>query len=352
MEVVRPLVRLAARISLLAAGLLSGWVASAGAGLPPLPTVPSVQVPTLPVLPPAQPAPPVRAPVPPAAVPQLPVAAPKAPVAPPIVQQPSQPLSIAQGSGGQSSSAVAGTPSAAPRSREARPERVLRLRLSRDWIARIGPKRHRTTALVFSLRRPALVEFVVAQVFPECRRIGRFRVQGRAGRNRVLFRGRIGGKVLAPGTYLIQARAGRQRVVDTRLVVVSRREGGGIASARGANTCRSPSVATARPSSFGTAGPLPVKPDGGSAQRKMGSHPSEGVLGATFAREAVDVVKSIPPWVYALLGLAIVLLAVAALPLRAAPSPRTAVLLANRRELIALAGAAALTVATIFYALN
>ena len=61
---------------------------------------------------------------------------------------------------------------------------------------------------------------------------------------------------------------------------------------------------------------------------------------------------SIPPWVYALLGLAIALLAVAALPIRATPSPRTAILLANRRALIALAGAAVLTAATIAYTLN
>jgi hypothetical protein len=94
------------------------------------------------------------------------------------------------------------------------------------------------------------------------------------------------------------------------------------------------------------------KPDGGSAQPEPRSNPSEGVLGRRFAQEAVDVVTSIPPWVYALLGLAIALLAVAALPLRATPSPRTAVLLANRRALIALTGAAVLTVATIAYALS
>jgi hypothetical protein len=187
-----------------------------------------------------------------------------------------------------------------------------------------------------------------------CRRIGRFRVQGRAGRNEVRFRGRIGGKALAPGTYRIQARAGRQRVVDTRLVVVSRRESAEIASARGADACRAPSLATATPSSSGTVGPTArnkPKPDGGSARPEPPSNPSE-VLGRRFAQEAVDVVTSIPPWVYALLGLAIALLAVAALPLRATPSPRTAVLLANRRALIALTGAAVLTVATIAYALS
>jgi hypothetical protein len=210
------------------------------------------------------------------------------------------------------------------------------------------------TVLVFSLSKAALVEFVVVQVSPVCRRIGRFRVQGRAGWNRVRFRGRVGRRALAPGTYRIQARAGRQRVVDTRLVVVSSRERGEIASARSADACRrSTSVATTRPSHSGTAArATPVKRAAGSAQPKSGPDRSEGVLGTRFARDAVEAVTSIPPWLYALLGLAIALLAVAALPLRATPGPRSAVLLANRRALIALAGAAVLTVATVAYALN
>jgi hypothetical protein len=350
-------VRFAARISLLAAGLLCGWVASAGgAGLPPLPT--TIQVPTLPLLPAPQP-PPVQVPVPPVPepvpvpVPQLPIAAPKAPAVPPVAQQPSQSLSIAQSGATNSSEAGSGTPTSAPRPSQARPVRVLRLRLSRDWIARAGPRKHRKVVLVFSLTRAALVEFVVLQVSPVCRRVGRFRVQGRAGRNQVAFGGRIGGRALPPGTYRIQARAGRKRVVDTQFVVLSRRESDEIASAHGADACRAASVVAARPSSSGTAGPrAEPKPAGVSGQGLSGSHPSEGVLGTSFAQEAVDAVKSIPPWLYALLGLAIVLLAVAALPLRATPGPRTAVLLANRRAPIALAGAAVLTVATIAYALN
>jgi hypothetical protein len=105
-------------------------------------------------------------------------------------------------------------------------------------------------------------------------------------------------------------------------------------------------------SSSGTPGPTPAKPAGGSPQRQEGSpRPDDGVLGTRFAQEAVDAVTSIPPWLYALLGLAIALLAVAALPLRATPGPRTAVLLADRRALIALAGATVLTAATIAYSL-
>ena len=42
---------------------------------------------------------------------------------------------------------------------------------------------------------------------------------------------------------------------------------------------------------------------------------AHGVLGAKFTKKAiVNAIKRIPPWLYALLGLAIALLAVASLP--------------------------------------
>lgn len=71
-----------------------------------------------------------------------------------------------------------------------------------------------------------------------------------------------------------------------------------------------------------------------------------------FTRDAVGSLTDIPPWVYALLGVAIALLAVAALPLRATPTAGTAMLLAHRRGLIATAGAGALAVAMIAYVLH
>ena len=85
------------------------------------------------------------------------------------------------------------------------------------------------------------MEFVVAQVAPECRRVGRFRIDGHRGVNRVRFRGRVGGRPLGPGTYRIKARTlprGRA-VVDTKFVVVMRPERHVIASARGADVCGS-----------------------------------------------------------------------------------------------------------------
>ena len=58
-----------------------------------------------------------------------------------------------------------------------------------------------------------------------------------------------------------------------------------------------------------------------------------------------------PVWLYALLALAIVLLAAAALPLRAAPSTGTASVLARHRGVLALAGAAMLVAVMVAYVL-
>jgi hypothetical protein len=241
------------------------------------------------------------------------------------------------------------------------------MRLSRDWIATRGPKKHRGTTLVFVLRRPALVEFVVVQVSPECRRVGRFRVRGKAGRNRVVFRGRVGRTVLATGTYRIRAKAGRHRVVDARFVVVSRRDRAEIASARSANACSGAAAVTAGASSFAGATGGTGSTGAGAEQRSRSdttkptarSQPKKGALRARFAREAADQVASIPLLFLVVLGLAIALLAVAALPLHATPSPKVAAILAQRRGVIAIAGAATLAagaatlaVVTIAYALH
>ena len=87
-----------------------------------------------------------------------------------------------------------------------KPGAVHRLHFSRNWISRTGPRRSRRTMLVFRLGQAAPVEFMVVQVAPDCRRIGRFRVAGHPGVNRVRFRGHIGGRALDPGTYRIKAR--------------------------------------------------------------------------------------------------------------------------------------------------
>ena len=119
---------------------------------------------------------------------------------------------------------------------------MLRLKVVRAWISRSGPRAKRQTTFVFSLSRPATVELVLTRLAPDCRVVGKFRVAGRAGLNRVRFRGRIGRRVLRAGTYRVTARTLRPRSatpVRVHLVIVGQPNPlpGELAAARAANEC-------------------------------------------------------------------------------------------------------------------
>ena len=236
--------------------------------------------------------------------------------------------------------------------------RVYRLRMSRDWISRKGPSRKRHTTLVFVLRNPSVVEFVVVRVSPDCRRIGRFRVVGRQGVNRVRLGPRVGRHSLRPGTYRLVARAvpGGRTVVNARLVVVRRPNRDEIAAARGADTCTPAALSEQSGQATAAAGGSGSRaggPTGSKAAVPAKAKPArhQGVLGAKFARKAVEAVRHVPLWLYALLALAIVLLAAAALPLRAAPTRGAASTLARHRGVLALAGAVTLVAVMVTYVL-
>lgn len=207
--------------------------------------------------------------------------------------------------------------------------------------------------LMFVLKKPALVEFAVFQLAPDCRPIGSFRVAGHSGVNRVRFRGRVGHHVLDPGTYRIRARTlprGRA-VVDIKLVVVVRPERKVIESARGADACSSNQVGNST-SSRGTPGTAKASPARAEAEQHAQPSRAHGVLGAKFAKDAVGgVVKRIPPLLFVLLGIAIGLLSVAALPLRATPTQHAAVTLAHHRGAVSLVGAALLVAVGVAYVL-
>lgn len=321
--------------------ILAGWVASAGAGgLPPLPpppitvptvtiptvTVPTVTVPTVtvPPVPQPPPVPPPQAPPPPT-VPGVTV--PSVQLPPP---QPGAGDGKSSGGGGPAapggtsgtggSSQSSGGVSAQSRRAKASSVRIHRLRLTRDWISISGPKKQRRTTLVFVLRRPALIEFVVIQVSPDCRRIGRFRVRGHRGVNRIPLRRSFGRHSLAPGTYRFVARAlpGGRTVVDTRLVVVQRSSRREIRVARRANTCQ-----RASDSGSGAIAPAPgptvrsAPETAGDKGKQPARHRS--VLGERFARRAFSPVGGIPVWLIALSTLAVGLLLTAALHPKAAP---------------------------------
>jgi hypothetical protein len=205
--------------------------------------------------------------------------------------------------------------------------------------------------LLFRLSRPALVELLFTRIAPDCRFVGRLRVAGRAGLNRVRFRGRIGRRVLPAGTYRVTARTLRPRGstnMQTRLVIVGRPNpaSGELAAARAANAC----AAGARDdeSVTGVAAPTTGAADRGAPESESIFDRAVGVLGAQFTR-AVELVQAVPPFLFVILALAIALLTLAATPLRATPSLRLRKLLAYHRELVALAGTIAVIGVTITY---
>lgn len=228
---------------------------------------------------------------------------------------------------------------------------MLRLKVVRAWISRSGTRAQRQTTFVFRLSHPATVELVLTRLAPDCRVVGKFRVAGRAGLNRMRFRGRIGRRVLRAGTYRVTARTLRPRgatPVRVHLVIVGRPNPlrGELATARAANACVAVDRRGWSSAEAGGTGPSANTPTGGDSESTF-TRVSD-VLGVQFAK-AVDVVRGVPTFLFFVLGLAIALLGLAALPGRAAPSLRLHKLLAYHREKVALAGTVTLIAAAITY---
>jgi hypothetical protein len=75
----------------------------------------------------------------------------------------------------------------------------------------------------FRLRKPGKVELVVRADSSACKIVGRKRVRGHAGRNRVPFNGRVNGRPLAAGKYTITVvvvRGGHRTQVGTLAVEI------------------------------------------------------------------------------------------------------------------------------------
>jgi hypothetical protein len=247
---------LAIAIPLASLACLGAWTATAfGQATPPLPTVsvtlpsvPPVTVPPVTVPPVATP--PVTVPVAPVPVPPvapLPVPAPRAPatsalpVVGPTPGTPAASSSIAPATGSAPGSSAPETSGPAGESngaatasdadgdvsveaerllqqRHAAARRVRETRNVRPVPARFS-NRGRTrssTVLVFWLSRPGRVVFTVLGEAPSCRALGSFAAGGRAGVNRVRYRGRLNGRPLPPGRYTLVPRVYRPGSV-TRL---------------------------------------------------------------------------------------------------------------------------------------
>jgi hypothetical protein len=171
------------------------------------------------------------------------------------------------------------------------------------------------------LRRPALVELVVVQVSPNCRRIGQFRVRGHRGVNSIRLGPSIRGHPLTPGTYTFIARAlpSGRTVVDTRLVVVQRASRREIRAARRANTCprASDSVSGAIFRPTDSAAGSPSRTEAAGDQESVPAR-HRGVLGKKF-KAVFAPAGGVPLWIIVLSGLALGLLLTAAQLPKAAP---------------------------------
>jgi hypothetical protein len=221
----------------------------------------------------------------------------------------------------------------------------------RPFLSLHGSKAQRVAILVFRLRRPARVRFTVVQVFPLCRVVGSFTVRGHAGTNRFRFNGRVHGTQLDPGTYQIGLRSKRGRLLRVTVAIVDAPAASpsAVASARKRNVCGSTGALASFPGST-----LLPPIDAQSAPEELnpsGSTSSHHVLGVdvTAPRNLVKEIDKNPLAIVAL-GLAVFLLAMAAVPQAAMPGGRAADLLARERTALVFAGAVALTVGGIILA--
>jgi hypothetical protein len=82
---------------------------------------------------------------------------------------------------------------------------LTKLRPSRQRFANRGKKRG-ATVISFQLSRPVQILLVVKGPGPSCERVGRGRIAGRAGLNRVRFDGTVRNVPLKPGMYRLDAR--------------------------------------------------------------------------------------------------------------------------------------------------
>lgn len=242
---------------------------------------------------------------------------------------------------------------------------ITRIRASRTWVTvgTVGTRAshsERGVWITFWLSRARTVVFLVDELNPDCRYVGRFLIRGRAGRNQVPFRGRLRGRALDPGTYRLTAhpRGNRaRRLTGVTVVILERAPAPAeIAAARARNTCpggtppslRAAAIAAAPEGGKPTAGVAGVQA-GGTARRPYEDGALGGPLG-TVVETLQSAADAVPLALFALAVLAVLLLGVAAMPqpLRASLAGAT---LVHHRGTIALAGVGVLIGALLSFAL-
>ena len=195
----------------------------------PTPTVPSTPTPTVPIPPPPTTAPPpVRLPPvetrPPVTTRPAPTPAPARPTTSTTItvasQPPSRPSPSSDDTPSSASTSGAQAPSGASPSATARPQR-------KTFAAATHRSRNRVSVrLAFLLPKADRLFVIVRGPAPSCRIAGYIPVRGRKGANTVFFAGRVHGRRLDPGVYLLSLSTNRRldpAAATAYVRVVSRR---------------------------------------------------------------------------------------------------------------------------------
>jgi hypothetical protein len=363
-------------LGLAGSGVLAAVALGSPVAVPPVPTVPSVTVPVptvsvplpAPTTPKLPPPPAVTSTPPPPQLTSASVPTATTSVVDPVntaverIGAASSGSQAASGAGGGAAgnSGLSGDGRSA--SAGSRGTNVRSFDTSRTWIGTTGSKRRRTTNLTFVLKRAGRVVITVNQISPACVGIGRFSVAGRAGLNRVLFRGVVRGRRLTPGTYRISIRSPGGRVVRRVILVVvdgSAPTPDELRALRTSDVC--PVGASAASASLTSSSailsddaaepspPQKLRQQPAAAGLAPGHGPNlhSGVLGSSAQQTA----RALQPALIALLAVAILLLGAASLPREAVPGPRVHDALARHRIELAGLGAAALVAVAVAFLL-
>jgi hypothetical protein len=213
--------------------------------------------------------------------------------------------------------------------------------------------------LTYWLARPALIELLIRQEAPVCRVWGTLVKRGERGLNRVLFRGRIEGKRLPPGTYRIRAEAIRgekEKPLGAVTVVIAARSRE-IARARAVKSTCDSGIGEVMDEEVAAANALlrtgtdsgDDDPEVAAATAKERPRVAAGD-DSPVADDDAALVGSIPnpfreapgwlqPLMLAMLVVAIILLQLGVLPARLIPSSDAALFVSRRRPAFLGAGA-------------
>jgi hypothetical protein len=201
----------------------------------------------------------------------------------------------------------------------------------------------RRVVVRFRVPHAIRVRVLVRQVAPVCRRLGVYTVAAKRGTNMVRLPKRIGKHRLGAGTYLLTAKShgkplfkARARLVRGRTLVLHR--GGKVATCEGAGSAEPVVLRTSAPASelhgvkgrvaSGTIRTPRPEPPGASSQMS----PLVRAISLDYAPNPLR------PFLLVLLGAAIALLAVGALPQSVLPARAGTAFVAEQRGWIVAAG--------------